>query len=240
MMKRSSPTLLSLSLLLCLSWLGCVSSVCTPSVCHHGSCIEGECQCDPLFTGPDCSVPFEVCPDGDRQCFNGSECVRNNEKNAVTKKYGYHCDCSKAFGVSSYAGLQCEYSATQVCEFGQSKSTYAFCTNGGTCKDTVVRGQAHPGCDCGNDFEGQHCQYLRGTAPPQDLLVNDDEPQGGNALSGVATFFIVVSSVTVVGLFGYNVWRLRRNRKEQDDTTTEDANDLEFKQATTDKSSEII
>ena len=37
---------------------------------------------------------------------------------------------------------------TEVCEEGQSVSTYAFCTNGGRCVTHVPKGRPHPGCRC--------------------------------------------------------------------------------------------
>mmetsp|Transcript_19296 Transcript_19296/g.33068 ORF Transcript_19296/g.33068 Transcript_19296/m.33068 type:complete len:256 (-) Transcript_19296:5-772(-) len=214
------PEWLVVVLLLLLSRMTVVDAVCTAASCHHGNCLGGECQCLPLFTGPDCSVPFEVCPDGDRQCFNGSECERNNERNPTTGKYGYRCNCDKAFGVSSYAGIQCEFSATSICEHGRTKSNYAFCTNGGQCTKTILPGQHHPGCTCPEDFEGEHCQYLKGTAPPQDLAPttpNNNNNNNNDGLSGVATFFIAIITIGVVGLFGFIIWRQRRNTKEDID-----------------------
>eukprot|EP00978_Attheya_sp_CCMP212_P048894 scaffold591227_cov55-Attheya_sp.AAC.1 len=126
--------------------------------CEHGTCLSSQppvtCVCEPEWVGADCSVPIEVCDDGDRVCYNGSECVRNNVVDDATGKYKYHCDCSKAYGVSAFAGHQCEHAATQVCEVGTPSSSYAFCTNGGQCRSFVFDGTDHAGCRCAEDFEG--------------------------------------------------------------------------------------
>ena len=193
-------------------YLFCRVSNLLPSFPCTGTCVNNKCVCSLGFTGPDCSVPFKKCLDGERECFNGSECVRNNERDSKTQQYKYHCDCSAAFDRSSFAGIQCEYAATKICEKSVSVSNYAFCTNGGECLDLVSRGQPHAGCKCGPDFEGRHCQYLKGTAPPEELeLVNVDE---GAGMSSVAVFFMVVVSLGAVGILAFLVYKRRTAGKE--------------------------
>lgn len=190
--------------------------------CHHGTCVGNECKCYPNFSAEDCSVPFRACPDGIRTCFNGSICVKNNKSDPVTKTYRYHCDCKPAYGVSSYAGHQCEHSATMVCEANKATSAHAFCTNGGKCRNVVVGNEKFKGCDCGDDsdFEGTHCQYLKGTAPPEDLPPSNErfeegseESSGGGGISGVAIFFIVLSCVGVVMGFAFMLLKTRSQRE---------------------------
>jgi len=154
--------------------------------------------------------------------MNGSECVQNNEKDSVTNVYKYHCDCSKSFGVSSYAGLQCEYSATVVCEYGKSSSISAFCTNGGTCLQTTFKGQAHAGCSCPIEFEGTHCQYLLGTAPAQDLAVTYSASGNGAGLTGLAIFFISAITVGVLATFSVVVWRKHQRKIREAEGFSED------------------
>lgn len=119
--------------------------------------------CPDGFSGDDCTIPYELCPDERRKCFNNSICLRNNERDPITGKYGYRCDCTVASEISRYAGHECEYSATEVCP--PSKNRYQtrqhFCTNGGVCDTIIWRAQQHTGCHCHPDFEGAHCQYLK-------------------------------------------------------------------------------
>lgn len=205
-------TMMVLRSFLCLVALAvAVGGECIPSMCDHGTCIDGDCQCEPNYSGADCSIPFETCEDGERTCFNGSTCVRNNQRDPVTNKYKYHCDCTKAIGVSSFAGLQCRQQATAYCILGRTQSQYAFCTNGGECIREVVDGQAHPGCRCTDDFEGQHCQYIKGTAPPEDkgqpYLQYPGEKSGGGATKGIVIFIIIAVCGIVVLSMGYVIYR---------------------------------
>ena len=201
------------SLLCLLSLAVAVGGECIPSLCDHGSCIDGECQCEPNYFGPDCSIPFETCEDGEHTCFNGSQCVRNNHLDPVTNKYKYHCDCTKASGVSSFAGIQCQEAATSYCVEGRSKSEYAFCTNGGGCVKMVVHGSPHPGCNCPEDFEGMHCQYLKGEAPEEDTgqpyLMYAGEERG--VRKGIAVFVIVIVCLSVIMGMGYVIYRKKKS-----------------------------
>ena len=145
-----------------------------PIACHHGKCVEVEvgveyrCGChepghhseDMIgYSGPSCDIPYKQCPDYERRCYNNAECV-------PAKIPGmFDCDCGAAFAISSYAGHECQFSATEVCEAGTPVSDDAFCVNGGRCRKTVLKGEDHPGCDCPEEFEGSKCQFLKGTAP---------------------------------------------------------------------------
>ena len=69
------------------------------------------------------------CPD-DSFCSHSALCVAMESKTGA-----YGCDCKTALGISSYAGISCEYEATHYYFFnvpdGARKS---FCTNG-KCKE---------------------------------------------------------------------------------------------------------
>lgn len=192
-------------------WLSCIiSSMADCSWnCDQGTCENSVCQCHANFVGPDCSIPSVTCPDGQRTCLNGSECVRNNEKDSVTKTYKYHCDCSKAFGVSSFVGHECEYSAEEVCNYGTSSMLQSFCINAGTCVKMTFKGEPYAGCECPVEYEGVHCQYLAGTAPASELaLATFQDTEKG--MTGLAIFFITFISIGLVAFFVVVVWRQRR------------------------------
>lgn len=204
--------------LLCLfSFMVTVRGECFPALCDHGDCVGDECQCYPNFAGADCSIPFETCEDGERTCYNGSTCVRNNSRDPTTNKYKYHCDCTKAEGESPFAGLQCREQATTYCVVGREKSEYAFCANGGECIRLVENGKAHPGCKCSEEFEGQHCQYLKGEAPAEDLgqpymLVPGE---GGDSAKGIVIFVIIVVCASVILAMAYVVHRKRTGKSNE-------------------------
>uniref|UniRef100_A0A7S1YTQ9 EGF-like domain-containing protein n=1 Tax=Trieres chinensis TaxID=1514140 RepID=A0A7S1YTQ9_TRICV len=156
------------------------SSPC-PITCEHGTCVTAHtfqgpyCECHAGWGGRGCNDPFVICPDGVKRCFNGSEC--RLLKRSVGESAGvrnYECDCSKAFGISSFAGHECEMSSTEVCEAMAPSSAHAFCTNGGRCRDYVNPGHAHPGCRCPEEFEGRHCEYFKGTAPSEEEQSDGD------------------------------------------------------------------
>ena len=119
---------------------------------HHSEDMIG-------YSGPSCDIPYKQCPDYSRRCYNNAECVASKIPGS------YDCDCSAAFSISSYAGHECQFSATEICEANTPVSDDAFCVNGGKCRKTVLKGEDHPGCDCPEEFEGSKCQYLKGTAP---------------------------------------------------------------------------
>lgn len=179
------------------------------------------------FSGPDCSVPYEECPDGRRKCFNNSNCVRNNKLDPVTNDYQWHCDCSNASSHSSYAGHECEHSATITCE-PTSTGTH-FCTNGGECGKFFFEGNVYTGCHCPDDFEGAHCQYLLGTMDG-DLFgeefmadVGDNfyafkvkSPTNGIATEIVfgITVFSILSVMVIVGITVHKNYEKEKQAKE--------------------------
>ena len=205
---------------------------CSPTTCIEGICIDDECQCLDGYDGDDCSIPYTKCEDGDRVCFNGSECVRNNERDTITMKYKYHCDCSKAFGISSFAGESCQYDVTATCQASNTVTTTmtAFCTNGGTCVQVVndiARG--HQGCDCVDGYEGLHCQYLVGSAPAEELAAVATlraARDRSNDLTPVALFFIIVIPIAVVAMFVYFEYRRRTSGKEEESKEVETGSEL--------------
>jgi hypothetical protein len=77
-----------------------------------------------------------------------------------------------------------------------------------------VDGEAHPGCKCPDDFEGQHCQYLKGFAPEEDkgqpyLMVPGEKSDSGRA-EGIVVFIIIIVVAGVVMGMGYVIYLKKR------------------------------
>lgn len=145
------------------------------------------CECSEGYSGSDCSIeitsgeevkstpevnidsiPKSECvanrADLVHSCFYGSKCVEIDNKYGLLDRY---CDCSTIdLEEGNFAaGLMCQYQSTSVCvsESDGTKAKDQFCVNGGECKAIVGSGEAHPGCNCDNNFwEGQHCEFAKG------------------------------------------------------------------------------
>jgi len=180
---------------------------------------DTECECDPGWTGADCGTQMERCPDNEWFCFNGGTCKEVEVDTAVDPDgVGMGCDCTTAAVKDLADGGQCAHSTEHVCEIGRQFSSYAFCVNGGTCKEMVQPGQPHPLCDCLDEYEGRHCQFIKGTAPESERIDGSTE-NNSNKLSGAAVFFLVVIILAVVGFFVVVFLRRRRNRANANNTT---------------------
>lgn len=161
---------------------------------------------------------FTTCSDG-HKCFNGSLCTQNPYDEG-----SYYCDCQESFLDNAVAGLSCEHVATSYCTYNQEVSMTSFCTNHGTCKAMVSSGEAHLGCDCPPQYEGAHCQFVKGTLAnvPNTWpgAANDDGTQnwsgGKEKLSGGVTAVIVLVCLGLVGAVGYFVY----NKKKKTSSTT--------------------
>jgi hypothetical protein len=64
-----------------------------------------------------------------------------------------------------YAGIHCEYGATQSCMTLGSESKHSFCTNGGECVEIVGDNEEHVPCSCTEGYTGDKCEYLVGNVP---------------------------------------------------------------------------
>eukprot|EP00581_Thalassiosira_minuscula_P017724 CAMPEP_0183720730 /NCGR_PEP_ID=MMETSP0737-20130205/13260_1 /TAXON_ID=385413 /ORGANISM="Thalassiosira miniscula, Strain CCMP1093" /LENGTH=1706 /DNA_ID=CAMNT_0025950645 /DNA_START=265 /DNA_END=5385 /DNA_ORIENTATION=- len=117
-----------------------------PSAMHYGTvdCSDDKPQSPPI-----------QCPDN-HQCQNGAKCVPSN-----STVHGYTCDCKPngAAQFEKFAGMFCEYEASQFCSDSPDVAEYAFCTNGGRCKEVgISKGSPFRGCDCASNFFGEHCE----------------------------------------------------------------------------------
>jgi hypothetical protein len=90
---------------------------------------------------------MERCPD-DSRCYHGSQCVERmpNEEGS------FYCDCSVISGYTVFAGLSCEFAATDYCVSGDL--AVSFCTNG-VCSQKSVTSTVHLGCNCNVGYTGQ-------------------------------------------------------------------------------------
>lgn len=180
-----------------------------------------------MSNGPPGSEGIVECPDGHR-CENGSLCVENpyDEGN-------YYCDCDAAFLNAAYQGLYCEHEATEYCSYKGAVSRNSFCTNGGKCIAEVGENEAHLGCDCPEEYQGDHCQFVKGTQP-EGWPYTNEQPQnpdasigtkssggGGGGMSGGAIFGIIVAVVAVVLVGAFFARRtMRRQKGERQPVTT--------------------
>lgn len=195
------------------------------------------CECNPGFSGADCSFPYEQCPDGFTSCYDGAKCTRGLSDKDPTDKDGrddqeYTCDCEAMNDASPFVIQQCENPVDDVCEIGVKLSHYAFCTNAGKCLEKVTTGRAHPGCQCTKEFEGRHCQYRKGTAPPAELLLvwnADPAEEGEDPIDEIVEeptntlIWIVISSVAILLTLGIFVYFVYARLKQVSERRTEKA-----------------
>uniref|UniRef100_A0A4W5KQ79 EGF-like domain-containing protein n=1 Tax=Hucho hucho TaxID=62062 RepID=A0A4W5KQ79_9TELE len=117
------------------------------SLSNWGRCVNGQCVCDPGFTGPDCSS--ESCPGN---CNNKGRCV-NGQCVCDTGFTGPDCS-TKACPGNCKNGGKC-VNGKCVCDSGftgpycSTKSCPGNCSNRGKC----VNGQ----CVCDSGFTGPDC-----------------------------------------------------------------------------------
>jgi hypothetical protein len=131
------------------------------------------------------------------------------------KEGSYSCDCEESILDDAVAGLSCEHVATAYCTFNQEVSSVSFCTNHGTCVAEVSPESAHLGCNCPENYDGDHCQFVKGTNAPNDWPTGQDAPayseRGGdkNVMEGV-TAVIILICLGFVGVLAYFVYTKRK------------------------------
>lgn len=103
----------------------------------HNNAVPKVCVCPPGYGGLSCQIKTEMCfvyLNQDRYCRNAAPCVTRG---------GAHCQCDHAHDIGAFAGIECEYPATEYCTDDGSISWTAFCTNGGAC-DGYIRNLTEP------------------------------------------------------------------------------------------------
>jgi len=252
-----------------------ISSVCGPITCDNGGrCIDISvllqdknvtesakvqeanaeasetlltfCSCPVGYSGITCSVKHNnICSPLQKKCKSGRECVKNIHDPLVDE-----CPCDVAYSISDFAGRMCEDPVTDYCDQSSHEvEPRFFCTNGGTCRNSIVatgesvdqdawadvEGDRYALCECPPEFEGEHCEYLKGYGKPSSqsvvLLSNDDS----DARVGFATFIVLIVSAGTFGIaliMKRNLVGLHINPKNQ---SNENATlcELEFESDTT-------
>jgi hypothetical protein len=152
------------------------------TVFHNRNTLSQRCACPPGYGGLFCeyhfSAPCFVRFDTEFYCQAESPCVPSR---AGGDNHDSHfCDCRHANPKSAFAGLDCDYSATEYCTDGESVSRIAFCTNGGSCVTYMDDDNVddHPGCNCPLGYTGRHCEFLDGMVPTLEeitsIVIDDD------------------------------------------------------------------
>jgi len=119
------------------------------------------CTCPQGYTGLQCEIKYVTCGRDDHTCFNGSACVKEHASNDGKIFYRCECDREESVMTAAYAGKYCEHISTVFCEGGNDgfKHSTSFCTNGGKCRNLDPDSDGkHGGCDCPEEWEGQHCE----------------------------------------------------------------------------------
>jgi hypothetical protein len=177
------------------------------------------CVCPPGLVGPRCEFKVEICGEGQHLCLHGSKCVDVDNKKA--------CDCDHAFNsLTQFAGAFCQHEASVFCtEDGKpgagGQASKAFCVNDGKCKGTIKDGDKeaeHPGCECEDGFEGDHCEFKIGSPFNPNYTPSTKSSSGGDS-GGLSTGGKVVVSLTAVALvaaFSFFVWRKTHQGKSMD------------------------
>jgi len=103
------------------------------------------CVCPAGYAGLQCEYEINVCAGGQKVCLNGGSCFPRLIKDDT--EIVFDCDCRQARkGDSRFAGDFCEMQSTEFCANdglppSRGASQDAFCTNEGTCRETISYGQ---------------------------------------------------------------------------------------------------
>jgi len=203
------------------------------------------CFCDEGYSGVYCEAPINTCPDGERSCYNGATCkeiYHPDGRSFLTARY--KCDCEEAGDAKNpYVGLNCHIPAEKVCSL-LTDTTVSFCVNGGTCKDITTTPGAHFGCHCSDEFEGDHCEYVKGTDPmalalkevakEQDSKVDKNvtkqanTPDSGKGLDEILVFVIGLAIAAAIWIFLSTRQIIKKRKALQEAATAYKDDDIAF------------
>jgi len=143
---------------------------------------------------------FRQCLDGHR-CENGSSCAEHPAEEGK-----YYCDCNTGNG--DFAGLFCEYEAETYCQMQEETTSDWFCTNMGTCVlSTGGSSGAKWTCDCPAEFDGPHCQFIKGNVP-RDWPGYDFDPTTGSISKSKSEGGLHIAVWVFIGLAAFAVLAL--------------------------------
>jgi len=129
----------------------CADVACLHNCSGHGLCTASGCECEPGWTGLDCSMP--PCPVGKIDRARGKKSAFGAEASGVCSNHG-KCSQGKCECFAGYAGDDC--AQRQGC-------LAAHCSGHGDCVSTAgVAGAATDGpagvCLCESGWTGAHCE----------------------------------------------------------------------------------
>jgi hypothetical protein len=203
-------------------------------------CVGARCKCEPDYAGNDCSLRVEFCPesvdpaDSASTCLNGGRCVAKEIVGTNGPMDVWRCDCTTATGAAAaFAGTQCEFPATTSCLTGGATSDYSFCVNGGECFRRIAQGEDHPGCTGCSGFEGRHCQYAEGTAPPEELeAARQDAVEGSDDVPRGLIIILSLLGSLLIGWIGLLLWR-QHTTLSKEAAELDAPDDLQLRERTT-------
>jgi len=182
-----------------LSWLDKVQDGQHIKSLASNSNVFEHCKCPDGFTGLNCENKVETCGAGDNAhvCFFGGKCTINMDGTTG-------CDCSFASGntkFDKYEGLFCEHKVSTFCtKDGQPGPDHHFCVNEGKCKSISdgTDSPDHGGCDCPEEYKGEHCQFHISATTGAAALVKLNEPTAERSSKSIGVFLGVFFTIVVI------------------------------------------
>lgn len=131
------------------------------------------CVCPENYFGTTCEHRAITCGVSASFCFHNSQCVSatpppgSSSSNTQQQKV---CDCSTAHNEThSFAGLGCQFKATEFCTKKVGVNGHQFCTNHGKCNET---GDGIFKCECPKGWRGPHCEFHDYHNATHDVTLN--------------------------------------------------------------------
>jgi hypothetical protein len=199
-----------------------------------------------------CSLPSDKATNGvvggaqtvssaiEHVCLHGSVCSSLRDENGNVH---HSCDCNTVSDTNTkFAGRFCQFAATTYCtpsgRPGSGSLSNNFCVNNGVCKSPPNSISGHPGCNCLNGWEGEHCEYPKGLSPKaptngpatsptrqsDQLKGSNDKKKKDGPSDGAVVFLVLLSLAGVAGLLGVVIPRVFLARKEFDTAKGDIAN----------------
>jgi len=167
------------------------------------------CACPPGFSGMQCELKMELCPNDQHECFNGQACAKERSMNGENW-WRCECDMDESRLDADYALKYCDKVGTTFCghnpnDFGFDGTSY--CKNGGSCNEKV-EGQKHIGCTCKEGYEGSHCEIVI-----QKAFSIEDLTEA--AMSPTGVIMLVVGILLCAGCVGGIHYYYDRKYKQQ-------------------------